>query len=170
MALCSFCRGSTRGKKLETAVLKYLKSSTLPPFSYTDKPVRDCDADKELRFRPDVLWRFLSADEGYVVLEIDEHSHRYSSVECEVGRLYSLKEQLGNKPVTVVRYNPGKDPDKLPSLPLLYGTLSEVFSNHNYGARDAPGGLSVLYINYSADRVELLNTEELCGITDTILT
>ena len=63
-----------------------------------DKQVEDgCS-----KYRPDVL-----IDDGFpVILECDEHRHSGPEYGCEAKRLMTLFQDLGNRPIRVIRFNP----------------------------------------------------------------
>jgi hypothetical protein len=53
-------------------------------------------------FRPDVL-----IDNGFpIIIECDENRHRGASYSCENKRLMTLFQDLGNRPLRVIRFNP----------------------------------------------------------------
>jgi hypothetical protein len=53
--------------------------------------------------RPDFL-----IDLGYlvIVIEIDEHQHRAYETTCENSRMMQISEDIGHRPLTMIRFNP----------------------------------------------------------------
>jgi hypothetical protein len=54
-------------------------------------------------YRPDL---FVDLFTHSLIIEIDEHQHRNTNYSCEEKRIMRLFEDLGNRPLIVIRFNP----------------------------------------------------------------
>ena len=62
-----------------------------------------------------------------VILEVDEDAHRYYSRDCEVSRVTELMENIGGRPLYLIRFNPLKS-----LLPVLVAQILSFFKvTHN---------------------------------------
>ena len=69
-------------------------------------------------YRPDL---FVDLYTHSLIVEIDEHQHRNASYTCEEKRIMCLFEDLGSRPLIVVRFNPDAYDEKNgPGLPVLH--------------------------------------------------
>ena len=86
-------------KTKEFSVVSYIKN-TLPDYTWIqDKSIKDgCS-----RHRPDLIVDF---GEFVIIIEIDEDKHIDYS--CENLRLMKLSQDLGHRPLIVIRFNPDK--------------------------------------------------------------
>lgn len=83
----------------EHYVTEYLKESFPDVKMVFDKKVDGgCSV-----YRPDVLIDCLTHS---VVVECDENKHRHGNYSCEEKRVYDLFEDLGDRPLVIVRFNP----------------------------------------------------------------
>ena len=100
---CYGCRkGTQRVKQLECMVKDYLdEDQNLQHYTYYDQTL---PCAPNLR-RPD--FTYLLSDR-IVILEVDEDAHRYYNQECETRRITELMEQVGGKPLILLRFNPLK--------------------------------------------------------------
>ena len=57
------------------------------------------------RRRPDGL---IQLEDYNIIIEIDENQHKASGYSCENKRLMEIFPDLGNSPLTVIRFNPDK--------------------------------------------------------------
>lgn len=101
--LCYTCRrGTKRMKQLEMMVKSNLDADEqLSKYTYYDQPMT---CAPNIR-RPDFAYILL---DRIVILEVDEHAHRYYNRDCEIARVTELMEQAGAKPLTLIRFNPLK--------------------------------------------------------------
>ena len=132
---CYGCRtGTQRVKQLECMVKDYLKEDPqLRHYSYYDQ-ILPCSPN--LR-KPD--FTYLLSDR-VVILEVDEDAHRYYNRDCETRRITELMEQVGGKPLILLRFNP---------LKTLFGemktTIKRMFS------QPLTGLLNVEFLGYKQD-------------------
>ena len=119
---------------------------------------------KLLRRRPDIVW--IGQDEHgetfFVVAEVDENHHMYANVDCEISRLFDLKEQFGGYRFVCIRYACGKDPNNLPNYDILVDSINKHVKTAAMEAMGSTMGIHVHYIGYTAARVEKLQCS---GIT-----
>lgn len=106
--LCWTCRkGTQRIKQYENMVEEFLQrggiddsqDERLGMWSLRDQKIPCADHQR----RPDFVW---CLEKHLVVLEVDEHAHRYYNTNCERYRLIQLLEAFECKPYHVVRLNP----------------------------------------------------------------
>jgi len=57
------------------------------------------------RRRPDGL---IQLEDYNIIIEIDENQHKASGYSCENKRTMEIFQDLGNSPLTVIRFNPDK--------------------------------------------------------------
>lgn len=55
------------------------------------------------RFRPDMMLDCLTHS---IIIEVDENQHEHYDCVCENKRLMALFEDLGNRPLVMIRFNP----------------------------------------------------------------
>lgn len=102
---CYTCRiGTGRMKQLEMMVKNYLDShpESLGLYSYYDSTL-PCSPNRR---RPDFVWVF---ENMIIIVEVDEHAHRFYERNCEISRVTELMEQAQGKPVFLIRFNPKKN-------------------------------------------------------------
>ena len=99
-------------KTKETEVVSRVKSNFPDVTWITDKTIADGCSKR----RPDML---LDMGSHVVILEIDENRHQYYTCSCESNRIMEISQDLGNRPLVVIRFNPdaytGVDGVKTPS-------------------------------------------------------
>jgi len=99
-------------KTKETEVVSRVKSNFPDVTWITDKTIADGCSKR----RPDML---LDMGSHVVILEIDENRHQYYTCSCESKRVMELSQDLGNRPLVVIRFNPDAYTDingtKIPS-------------------------------------------------------
>ena len=86
-----------RFKSKERYIYDILKDDYENEFIY-DKSVGGCS-----KYRPDFLFDCLTHS---VIVEIDEEQHR--NTQCEEKRMMTLFEDLGNRPLILIRFNPDR--------------------------------------------------------------
>lgn len=150
-SICFFCRfGGQRIKAREDRVKGWLEEWQLH-WSYHDTSINDCDKIRTIK-RPD--FAFVIPDKEHrVILEVDEDSHRYESVSCEIDRLKRIKNAQ-DAPLVVVRFNPlvkHKDLLKEQLIRVIEGD-GDVFSHGS--------GVHVIFIGYPQDRVHELVSDD----------
>lgn len=155
--LCWTCRtGTDRAKQYEKMVEDCLSQHpVLHMWSYRDKTI-PCSNHKR---RPDFVW---CLEDRVVVLEVDEHCHRYYNRPCEVTRVMEIHESCQGLPLVLLRFNPLRN-----DLPLLVEKLEEVLT-----AITPPHPLiHVIFVNYPDHRVYDLarEVEEMVNHKDVIL-
>ena len=98
---CWTCRkGTKRWRQFEYMVSQKLQEDDLlQHWSYQDKKI-PCSSNTR---RGD--FTYLLPDR-VVILEVDEHCHRYYERDCEVTRVLDLHEQCAGKPLIMLRFNP----------------------------------------------------------------
>ena len=96
---------------------KYLNehSEDVGFYSYNDTTL-PCSPNRR---RPDFVWVL---KDRLVVLEVDEHSHRFYNFECEIARITELMEQANTIPLVLIRFNPKEN-----LLPQLLDVLQTAF-------------------------------------------
>ena len=115
--LCWTCRrGTERVKQFENMVESFLQEqSDLRFYTYRDEPL-PCATNKR---RGDFV--FVLQDR-IVILEVDEHAHKFYNRDCECVRVLELHEQGQGKALFLIRFNPKKS-----LLLKLAGLLRECF-------------------------------------------
>jgi hypothetical protein len=113
------------------------------------------------RFRPDVLYVI---NDRWVILEIDEHEHKYANPVCEYDRLNELRDELQqhdtNKYMVVVRYNPNEAYNSLHDKHIeLAQELRDAFTTRS--VMNAERGMELRYIGYSNKRLKILDDDVL---------
>ena len=86
-------------KTKENAVFSFLKDQFPDKTWIQDKRIEDgCSS-----YRPDI-----KLDLGFCVLiiEVDEQGHASYNCECESKRLYEISQDLGHRPIHLLRFNP----------------------------------------------------------------
>jgi hypothetical protein len=86
-------------KTKESSVVAYIKDQ-FPEKSFTlDKKIEGgCS-----RYRPDMMLDCLTHS---IIVEVDENQHERYDCTCENKRLMALFEDLGNRPLVMIRFNP----------------------------------------------------------------
>ena len=117
--LCWTCRrGTKRVKQFESMVESFLEEQTdLSLYTYRDE-VLPCAPNRR---RGDFV--FVLQDRT-VVLEVDEHAHKFYNQDCECVRVLELHEQAQGKALFLVRFNPKKS-----LLPKLANLLRQCFTS-----------------------------------------
>ena len=99
--ICEYCRPrnvKAKELKVKTILNKYNLDNNLCFYSYDSVIDSRCNLK-----RPDFVY---DAGTHFVVVECDEHQHRsYSGADCEVVRMWSIRQALG-LPVVFIRFNP----------------------------------------------------------------
>ena len=157
--VCASCRlGSARIKKFEASVKAELeKDEVLKHYTVHDTALTCRARDMPQKERPDFVW---VVEHGALILEVDEHAHRFYEASCENARLTRLADALATA-VTVVRYNPntswarlGKrkrgDADDHSFLIQILHTLlkQESLPKDDTVCENGNEGLRVVYIGY----------------------
>ena len=75
------------------------KDEILSKYTYYDQTL-PCAPNLK---RPDFTYVLV---DRIVILEVDEHAHRYYNRECEIARITALMEQAGGQPLLLLRFNP----------------------------------------------------------------
>ncbi len=88
-----------RHKTKESSVIHFLKEA------FPDKPwVFDRKVDNGCsRYRPDIFLDLLTHS---LIVEVDENQHDSYDCECENKRLMALFQDLGSRPLVLIRFNP----------------------------------------------------------------
>ena len=92
-------------KVKEIAMVQFVREQ-FPDITWVhDKRVSDGCSRK----RPDLI-----ADFGYFVMmiEVDEHMHQTYDTTCEHRRLMELSQDIGHRPMVMIRFNPDSYEDK----------------------------------------------------------
>ncbi len=101
---CEYCNPEIfKYNKLykQTLLMNYLDSLTkLPIPNSTDKTIENTACGKE---RPD---RVYDLGDKIIIVECDEHQHKYYSKECEIVRMLNIGQAFGGTPVYFIRWNP----------------------------------------------------------------
>ena len=100
--------------------------------------------------RPDFLF-FL--DTFAVILEVDEDFHRNYVIECEIGRIGIIKDNL-KVPIVLVRYHPESK-----RYSMLKWVLNYAFASAGHIAMNE-FGIYIFYVGYPEQRVEELRRSE----------
>lgn len=95
--VCRDC--SMRSAKKEWMVIRHLRENIDDDFIH-DKILNGCS-----RRRPDA---YFDLREHVVIVDIDEHQHEKYEESCECARLNDIVNDVGGRPVTVIRFNPDK--------------------------------------------------------------
>lgn len=133
---CYTCRkGKGKIKSYEIMVDKYLNehSEDVGFYSYNDT-VLPCSPNRR---RPDFVWVL---KDRLVILEVDEHSHRFYNFECEIARITELMEQANTLPLILIRFNPEEN-----LLPQLIDVLQNTFQ------KELDSLLHVVFLGYIAE-------------------
>jgi len=106
---CAFCfcnlfpdkPVSRNYKTKELEVFNYVKSTFPEQTWISDKVI----ADGCSRRRPDIL-----CDLGYqaIIVEVDENNHESYDCSCENKRIVQLSQDVGRRPLVIIRFNPDK--------------------------------------------------------------
>ena len=86
-------------KTKEAEVVSRVKSNFPDVTWITDKTVADGCSKR----RPDML---LDMGSHVVIVEVDEDRHQYYTCSCESKRIMEISQDLGNRPLVVIRFNP----------------------------------------------------------------
>jgi hypothetical protein len=124
-------------------------------FKHGYKPyIKDQIIDKSCsKRRPDFVFDYTYL---YVIVEVDENSHRSYACECEQGRMIQIHQDCGGIPVLFIRFNPDdyidhknkKNPiTLLKRYEMLLDTLNRVW-NHVIENEEWKIPLSVCYLYY----------------------
>lgn len=90
-------------KTKERVVADYIQTHTVYPW-ICDKKIQDgCS-----RRRPDLM-----VDLGFqvIIVEIDENQHMHYDTTCENKRLMELSQDVGHRPIVMIRFNPDEYTD-----------------------------------------------------------
>jgi hypothetical protein len=157
--LCDICNEFVINKiqkVKETQVLNFLKTNGIIFISEDKIPEGACS-----KYRPDAV-----IDYKYfiVIIEIDEHQHKYYLKNCETTRMIQLHQDYGGIPVLFIRYNPdiyyiknenGKKEKIKPSnkrLNILLNflkTLDNLKNEYEKNVGNKLSSLSVCYLFYN---------------------
>ena len=144
---CKACLANAQKNTfLENSVLGYLKQNEdLKLYTYADKAI-PCAPTKR---RPDFCYVL---PDRVVILEVDEHEHRYNTPECETRRELELLDAVpADKHLVIVRFNPNpKRSDFWSAFDRLGSKLREAFVTDDVKYTD--DGIHRIFINYSTAR------------------
>lgn len=164
---CLDCREfNGRRKEYELQVKELLESEELYPSSHDE--VGPCKALDAPAFRCDFI--FDAPDTNYCVfVEVDEDYHRSYNVECEVARMYQLRDQFPDKPVYFIRYHPKGEGGGLRNRTRtiekegneeLISAIKAALQLPPPAENEVVKGFKVQYIGYPEDRIKLLQEAE----------
>lgn len=144
---CSACRvGVARMKHQEEEVAQQLQQWNM--FCSERDRALLCQG-QGCHKRPDFL--FCMPDHA-VIVEVDEDYHRHYSVECEIGRIGIIKDNM-KVPVVFVRYHPGSRKHSM-----LKWVLNFAFASRHVAINEF--GIYVFYVGYPRHRVDELKQDE----------
>ena len=132
--------------------MEFLRSrSDLTNFTLYDTAVANCGTGR--KFRPDVLYVL---SDRYVILEIDEHEHKYYCAVAEFDRLQEIRDELGEhesgKYCVVVRFNPNQPHREVDEMHAeLERMLRDAFVTGD--VVNAETGVLTRYLGYSSKRL-----------------
>jgi hypothetical protein len=94
---------TTRNYKTKEISVKEYLYKTFPEIDWIhDESIKNLQGGCHNK-RPDFL-----IDLGYlvIIIEIDEHQHRAYETTCENSRMMQISEDIGHRPLTMIRFNP----------------------------------------------------------------
>ena len=159
--LCAQCRPrSDHTKRYENAVCKWLIEIQLFPSAsdnmLLNKTVTDLASCNPTKYLPDChfpVW-LRNHINFHLILEIDENGHSKYEWQCELNRMFTLSDALER--LVLVRFYPGTDPAKVPTVPNL-DKLEHVLRTQ-FNRTDVVEPLHVIYVGFPARQVEKMET------------
>jgi len=143
ISLCHVCRrGEDRVKRFEEEMKEFLQERGLL-WSYHNQ-IFPCAAPGVLR-RPDFVIVFATF---ILIIEVDEHYHKFYTPECELKRIEQLHE-TAKQPIILVRFNPQSR-----HYGILGNLLDEIIRNGGREAKeDNAFGVYIYFIGYPYSRI-----------------
>jgi len=168
---CRSCSGYTATiKRVEHEIRDMIEGDeSLRHYTTWDR-VHPCAKTVGARqLRPDSVWQL---KDRAVIMEVDEHAHRLYEARCEATRLHELHLTFDG-PLTVLRYNPHANWDKLRGRPagkrerphaILIDLLHEVIEDGTVAERGDmivqrgdPETILIIYAGYPGQRIDKLD-------------
>ena len=98
---CKICRSKDKYKKnRELRIKEFLEGENINILSHNK--VLDISCVKR---RPDFITFY---NNKYIIIEVDEHQHKYYKCTCEQSRMYEIHQMCNGYPVIFIRFNPDK--------------------------------------------------------------